>query len=81
VQLYVRDCVVSRVRPVRELKDFRKVAIPAGKAREVEFELRRSDLSFRDTHNVLVTEPGDFDLWVSPSATTGNPVRFSLLQE
>lgn len=81
VQLYVHDCVASRVRPVRELKDFRKVAIPAGESHEVEFELRRSDLAFRDAHNVLVAEPGDFDLWVSPSAATGVPVRFSLLAE
>lgn len=81
VQLYVHDCVASRVRPVRELKDFRKLAIPSGESRVVEFELRRSDLSFRSTRNTLVTEPGDFDVWVSPSATTGTAMRFSLLPD
>jgi beta-glucosidase len=78
VQLYVNDCVASRVRPVRELKDFQKVAIPAGESREVTFELRRADLEFRDVQNMLIAEPGDFDLWIAPSAAMGTPVRFSL---
>jgi beta-glucosidase len=32
VQLYIHDRVASRVRPVRELKDFRKVALQPGES-------------------------------------------------
>ena len=28
--------------------------------------------------NLLIAEPGDFDLWIAPSAAMGTPVRFSL---
>lgn len=84
VLVYVDDAtsrlmLVHFTGPVRELKSFRKVVIPTGEFREVEFELWRSELSFRNTQNVLMAEPGDFELWVSPSATTGDAVRFSLL--
>ena len=46
VQLYVHDRVASRVRPVRELKRFEKVAIKAGETIEARFTLTRADLAF-----------------------------------
>ena len=79
VQLYIHDKVASRVRPVRELKGFAKVNIPAGSTREVEFALTRHDLAFAGADARPVTEPGVFQLWVSPSSTTGEPVEFELL--
>ncbi|WP_250634366.1 glycoside hydrolase family 3 N-terminal domain-containing protein [Pinirhizobacter soli] len=79
VQLYIHDKVASRVRPVRELKGFAKVTIPAGSTREVEFALTRHDLAFAGADARPVTEPGVFQVWVSPSATTGEPVEFELL--
>ncbi|MDH3528364.1 MAG: beta-glucosidase BglX, partial [Acidobacteriota bacterium] len=39
VQLYIRDLVASRVRPLKELKDFKKVEIGAGESKTVNFEL------------------------------------------
>jgi len=79
VQLYIHDKVASRVRPVRELKGFAKVTIPAGSVREVEFALTRHDLAFAGADTRPVAEPGVFQLWVSPSSTTGEPVEFELL--
>jgi len=79
VQLYIHDKVASRVRPVRELKGFAKVSIPAGSTREVEFALTRHDLAFAGADARPVTEPGVFQVWVSPSSTTGEPVEFELL--
>ena len=42
----IHDVVASRVRPVRELKGFRKVPLAPGKSLDVSFTLTRSDLSF-----------------------------------
>jgi beta-glucosidase len=78
VQLYVRDLAASRVRPVRELKDFRKVAIAANGATEVRFGLRRHDLGFAGRAGGWVVEPGDFDVWIAPDAEAGTPARFVL---
>ncbi|MEI2429855.1 glycoside hydrolase family 3 N-terminal domain-containing protein [Lysobacter yananisis] len=79
VQLYLRDRVASRVRPIRELKGFQKIALAPGESRVVEFVLTRADLEFRGVDNRLVAEPGWFDLWVAPSADAGEPVAFELL--
>ncbi len=68
VQLYVRDRAASITRPVRELKDFRKVALKPGESKTVRFTLRREDLLFVGPELKPTVEPGTFDLWVAPSA-------------
>lgn len=68
VQLYVRDRAASVTRPVRQLKDFRKVAVAAGASAEVRFTLRREDLLFIGRDLKPTVEPGLFDLWIAPSA-------------
>eukprot|EP00408_Alexandrium_pacificum_P038703 CAMPEP_0171279836 /NCGR_PEP_ID=MMETSP0790-20130122/65590_1 /TAXON_ID=2925 /ORGANISM="Alexandrium catenella, Strain OF101" /LENGTH=704 /DNA_ID=CAMNT_0011749037 /DNA_START=36 /DNA_END=2146 /DNA_ORIENTATION=- len=79
VQLYVHDRVASRVRPVRELKGFRKVLIQAGASLDVAFELEPDALAFHGADGKRVIEPGMFDVWVSPSSSAGQPVSFELL--
>jgi beta-glucosidase len=78
VQLYVHDRVASVTRPVRELKAFRKVAVPAQGAVEVEFTLRAADLGFLGADWRPRLEPGSFDLWVGPSAQEGLAGSFTL---
>ena len=82
VQLYVHDQVASRVRPLRELKGFRKILLRPNQTRTVIFELSREKLSFTapahsHRHGAIV-EPGKFLLWVAPSSSAGNPVSFEL---
>ena len=79
VQLYVRDRVASRVRPIRELKGFEKIALAPGERREVRFTLTRDDLGFRDIDNRPTVEPGVFDVWIAPSAQAGEALQFELL--
>lgn len=73
-QLYIRDLAASRVRPVRELKDFRKVAIEANGTAEVMFVIDRSTLAFAEG----TAEPGVFQLWIAPHAEAGEPASFTL---
>lgn len=79
VQLYIHDRVASRVRPVRELKGFRKIWLEPGQSTEVLFQISRHDLAFHGADNRLAAEPGRFDLWVAPSALAGEAVAFELL--
>ncbi len=79
VQLYVHDRVASRVRPVRELKAFEKIALAPGQARDVVFRLDRGQLAFTNSEGMFTAEPGLFDLWVCASSADGEPVRFELL--
>ena len=48
VQLYVGQCHPSVVRPVKELKAFRKVFLQPGKSREIRFGLPAADFAFYD---------------------------------
>ncbi|MHC9085023.1 glycoside hydrolase family 3 N-terminal domain-containing protein [Luteimonas sp. RIT-PG2_3] len=79
VQLYVHDRVASRVRPVRELKAFRKLLLQPGQTLDVDFSIDRHQLAFTGNDMQLRAEPGEFDLWACSSSTTGESVRFTLL--
>jgi beta-glucosidase len=68
VQLYVRDLVGNVTRPIRELKGFRRVHIEPGMTVTVDFELHTDDLAFFGRDNTLITEPGEFHLWVGGSS-------------
>ena len=87
-QLYIRDLVGSLTRPVRELKGFQRVTIPAGESRTVTFELTAEDLAYwhlaegvtlgADGAYARSAEPGDFHVWIAPNAAEGQPAKFVL---
>jgi len=66
VQLYTRDLVGSVTRPVKELKDFRKVHLDAGEEKTVTFALTADDLRFYDIDMQFVAEPGEFQVMAGP---------------
>lgn len=71
VQLYVRDLVGDVVRPVRELKGFRRITLDPGETTTVEFVLEGAELSFHNQLLERVTEPGEFHVWIGPNAAEG----------
>ena len=79
VQLYVRDLVGCVTRPVKELKGFRRIRIDPGENVTIEFQLQTEDLAFYGRDNTLVTEPGDFYLWVGGSSETALRAAFRVL--
>ncbi|KLN58813.1 periplasmic beta-glucosidase precursor [Variovorax paradoxus] len=81
VQLYAAERAASVTRPVRELKNFRKVRIEPGASKVVEFALRADDLQFIGRDMKPTVEPGEFDLWVAPSAAGGIRKSFALTRE
>ncbi|WP_260685028.1 fibronectin type III-like domain-contianing protein [Variovorax sp. KBS0712] len=81
VQLYLAQRAASVTRPVRELKNFRKVRIAPGASEVVEFAVVNDDLQFLGRDMKPVVEPGEFDLWVAPSAAGGIQKRFVLTRE
>ncbi|MBI2511143.1 MAG: beta-glucosidase BglX [Opitutae bacterium] len=78
VQFYVRDRVGSVTRPVRELKGFQKIELAAGEAREVSFQLAPADLAFWRADMSFGWEPGDFDVFIGPDATSTLTASFKL---
>lgn len=70
VQLYIGDRVGSIIRPVKELKGYRRLNIKKGETTEVEFTLTAADLAFFNGKETL-TEPGEFDVWIGPNSDEG----------
>ncbi len=77
VQLYIRDVVASTIRPVKELKAFRKIALSPGESKSISFILDKNDLSFFTHNNKWGTESGDFELWVGPNSNDGEEGCFT----
>ncbi|MEJ7933271.1 glycoside hydrolase family 3 N-terminal domain-containing protein [Sphingobium sp. AN558] len=78
VQLYIRDRVASRTRPIRELKRIERVTLKPGESRTVRFSLSRVDLEFVGAGNQRIAEPGEFDLWLGQSSVGGLHGMFTL---
>ena len=78
-QLYVRDLVGNVTRPVRELKGFQRIRLKAGEQREVSFELGPDDLAFYGRDMQLMTEPGEFHVWIGGSSDAELRTAFTLI--
>ena len=64
VQLYIQDIAASMIRPVKELKDFRKVMLKAGEEKLVRFVIDEDDLKFYNAQLQHVAEAGRFNLQI-----------------
>jgi beta-glucosidase len=68
VQMYIRDCVSSVTRPIKELKGFQKVRLQAGETKTVSVDITPESLAFYDLNMNYVVEPGDFEIMVGASS-------------
>lgn len=64
VQLYLRDPVASISRPVKELKNCRKILLNPGEKKEVVFKITPEDLKFYNANLVYDWEPGEFIIMI-----------------
>jgi len=68
VQVYIRDVVSSVTRPVKELREFRKISLNPGESQTVSFVIAPEQLSFTNIAKKLVVEAGDFEVMVGNSS-------------
>ncbi|WP_041556488.1 glycoside hydrolase family 3 N-terminal domain-containing protein [Carnobacterium sp. 17-4] len=68
VQLYVRDKVGEVVRPVKELKRFKKVFLEPGQSSGVLFQLQKQDLEYVHQDLSVSVETGEFDVMVGSNS-------------
>ncbi len=68
VQLYGRDVVGSVTRPVAQLLGYTRIAVAAGAARRVTFEVPTQRLAFSDRRMVRIVEPGEVEVWIGSHA-------------
>lgn len=78
VQLYIRDCVSSVTRPVKELKGFKKIWLKAGESEKVKFSITPELLAFTNINMEYTVEPGEFDLMLGSSSRDEDLVKIKL---
>lgn len=79
VQLYIRDVKGSVVRPLRELKGFRKITLEPQEAKTVSFEITSDMLRFYGIDMEFAAEKGDFVLFIGGDGRTENSAEFKLI--
>ena len=69
IQVYIKDMESSLIRPVHELKEFKKVFLAPSKEETICFELHKEAFSFYDdTKSCFVVEPGKFIIEIASSS-------------
>ena len=68
VQLYIRDPVASISRPVKELKNFKKIMLQPGEKKDVSIDVTTADLMFYNSELKHVWEPGQFIIYMGTNS-------------
>ncbi|WP_245439249.1 glycoside hydrolase family 3 N-terminal domain-containing protein [Microvirga aerophila] len=67
-QLYTRDPVATRSRPLRELKAFEKVALKPGETKRITLRVPVEELGFHLDDGTYLVEAGDIEVFVGGSS-------------
>ncbi len=67
-QLYLRQMVAQPVRPVKELKDFKKVMLQPGETKTITFTIDKEKLAFYNEQLERITQPGEFRLMIGSAS-------------
>lgn len=79
VQLYIRDLFASVVRPVKELKGYKKIALNPGEEIIVSFEITEEMLKFYNIKNQFVSEVGKFSVMIGNDSQNVQTKEFELI--
>lgn len=80
VQVYIHDRAASCVRPVRELKRFKREGLHPGEEKVFEFEIPASELGFYNNDGQYIVETGMFDLYIGPDSASGVAGEFQVTE-
>ncbi len=79
VQCYIRDCVASMTRPLKELKAFDKKNYVPGEKKTVCFELGFDDLGFYGADGKFTVEKGEFLVYVGKDCLCNDCVTIEII--
>ena len=78
-QLYVRDLVASRVRPLRSLVQICRILLNPGEDKVLHFDIGTKSLCFHDESGKSIIEGGCFEFYIGESCLTENKITVKLL--
>lgn len=77
-QLYLHARVSTYVRPIKELKGFKKFMLQPNESKLVEFDLTDNEIGYFDPAGNFMVEPGEYDVMVGTSSVSGIKGSFTL---
>lgn len=80
VQLYVSEKNATVPVALKSLKGFQRISLAAGESRLVQFTLNPADFAHIDADFRRVTEPGEFEITVGESSTSGISVKLKIVE-
>ncbi|MBN8199778.1 beta-glucosidase BglX [Bacillus sp. NTK034] len=81
VQLYIRDVSGEVVRPLKELKGFKKIALDSGEKAAVTFEIKEQQLRYYHTDLSYKSDSGKFIAYVGANSRDVISLPFELLKD
>ena len=78
VQLYIHDLYSVVTRPIKELRDFRRVALAPGERKRVEFTLPVERLGALDENMRFTVEAGDYEIMAGSSSADRNLLKTTI---
>ena len=60
--------VSQPLRPVKELKDFKKILLQPGEIRRITFNIKRDELAFYNDQLERITQPGTFQVMIGSAS-------------
>ncbi|WP_092110616.1 glycoside hydrolase family 3 N-terminal domain-containing protein [Prevotella sp. KH2C16] len=79
VQLYIRDCYSNVSRPVKELKDFRRIFLKPGESQTVSFVIPAEKLAYYNEKMEWTVESGEFEIMIGSSSEDRDLLKKSII--
>ncbi|WP_175629910.1 beta-glucosidase BglX [Bacteroides acidifaciens] len=76
VQLYLRDIYADISRPIKELKNYRRIFLQKGESQEITFTITENDLKYYNSELQYVYDPGEFEIMVGTNSRDVQQERF-----
>lgn len=80
VQMYIQDIFGSVVRPVKELKGFRKIELKVNESKEITFKINEELLKFYKSNMEYGAETGEFILFIGKNSQDLNAIKFKFIK-
>ena len=78
VQLYIRDVAGEVIRPLKELKGFKKVQLRPGESKKITFTITEDQLRYHHANLDYKSDRGTFELFIGPHSAMGQKFTFKL---
>lgn len=79
VQIYVKDCITTWCRPIRELKAFERVTLAGGECKEITLNLDKDAFNYYIPGKGNVIEEGEFIIFVGNSCLADKTVCINVV--